>query len=118
MKLAMLMYENASELARRQDPAQAGAYWGAWTAYVQAINAAGIVTGGAGLEPPAGATTLRLAGGQRQVQDGPFADTKEQLGGFFLLDVPDLETALDWAARCPAASAGGVELRPLLQMPG
>lgn len=59
---------------------------------------------------------MRLQGGQRQVQDGPYADTKEQLGGYILIDVPDLDTALDWAARCPAAAYGAVEVRPILPM--
>jgi hypothetical protein len=114
MQIAMIIYETPAELGRRADPDQVQAYWGAWTAYVQALGATGFVTGGTGLQPPAQATTLRLQNGQRLVQDGPFADTKEQLGGIFILEVPDLETALDWAARCPAASAGSVELRPCL----
>jgi hypothetical protein len=114
MKLMMMIYEDAREAARRDDPAQAPAYWGAWTAYVQALGAAGLIASGNGLQPPATATTLRLRDGARLVQDGPFADSKEQLGGYFILEVPDLETALDWAARCPAAAAGGIELRPVL----
>jgi hypothetical protein len=61
-------------------------------------------------------TTLRQRDGKRQVQDGPYADTKEQLGGFYEIDVPDLDTALDWAARCPAAATGAVEVRPNLVM--
>jgi hypothetical protein len=117
MKIAMIIHEDTADLSRRDDPAQAQAYWGAWMAYVQAINAAGIVTGGAGLELPARATTLRLRQGERLVQDGPYADTKEQLGGFFLLEVPDLTTALEWAARCPAAATGTIELRPCLAGP-
>ena len=55
-----------------------------------------------------------MRGGKRQVQDGPYADTKEKLGGFFIIDVPDLDKALEWAARCPAASTGSVEVRPTL----
>ena len=59
---------------------------------------------------------MRVVDGKRRVQDGPFADTKEQLGGFFVIDVPDLDTALSWAARCPAAASGAVEVRPNLPM--
>jgi hypothetical protein len=59
---------------------------------------------------------VRLRDGQRHVQDGPYADTKEQLGGFYLIDVPDLDAALDWAARCPTAADGAVEVRPLVPM--
>lgn len=57
---------------------------------------------------------MRLKDGRRQVQDGPYADTKEQLGGFIVLDLPSLDAALDWAARCPAAATGAVEVRPIL----
>ena len=56
---------------------------------------------------------MRVVDGKRRVQDGPFADTKEQLGGFFVIDVPDLDTALAWAARCPSAARGVVEVRPV-----
>lgn len=80
---------------------------------------AGEPSGGRGqaLQPSSTATSLRIRGGKRQVQDGPFADSKEQLGGFFIIDVPDLDAALEWAARCPSASTGGVEVRPVLLMP-
>jgi hypothetical protein len=60
---------------------------------------------------------LRIRDGQRHVQDGPYADTKEQFGGFYVINVPDLDTALQWAARCPAASGGAVEVRPVLVLP-
>ena len=79
---------------------------GAWQAYAEALRHAGVMAGGKGLEPPATATTVRFRGGERTVQDGPYADTKEQLGGFFIIDVPDLDAALDWAARCPVDRAG------------
>jgi hypothetical protein len=79
---------------------------------LNAVREAAIFAGGAGLEPPDTATTIRIVDGKRQVQDGPFADTKEQLGGYFLIDVPDLDAALEWAARYPAGPGGGVEIRP------
>lgn len=88
----------------------------AWAACVQAIRQSGIVRSGNGLEPPETGTTVRLRDGRRDVQDGPFADTKEQLGGFFVIEVPDPDAALDWAARCPAATGGAVELRPVMVM--
>ena len=72
---------------------------------------------GHGLMPPSTATTVRVAGGKRQVQDGPFADTREHLGGYFIIDVPSLETALEWAARAPCASSGSTEVRPVLPPP-
>ena len=73
--------------------------------------------GAGGLTPPAAATTLRLREGRRLVQDGPYAETKEQLGGYFVLEVPDVDTAMEWAARCPSAATGSVEVRPLLAGP-
>lgn len=117
MKYALIVYETPAEVAAREDPARAEAYWGAYIAFSQALAAAGVAAGGAGLQPPAMATTVRLTGGKRQVQDGPFADTRELLGGFFVIDVPDLDAALAWAARCPSAATGAVEVRPLLPPP-
>lgn len=115
MKYAIMVYETEAGFNQRTDEHQE-AYWGAYQAYSQALAQAGVAAGGAALHPPATGTSVRLHDGQRSVQDGPFADTKEQLGGFFLIDVPDLDAALDWAARCPAASSCGVEVRPLLPM--
>ncbi len=79
---------------------------------------AGVFVSGAGLEKPETATTVKLVGGQRQVQDGPYADTKEQLGGFFIINVPNLDAALGWAARCPVEPDDVIEVRPNLQVPG
>jgi hypothetical protein len=114
MDYMLAFYETTAEIGRRDDPAQYPAYWGAWSAYVGALHASGVVKSGAGLQPPRTATSVRVEGGQRQVQDGPFADTREHLGGFFVIDVPSLDVALEWAARAPCASAGGVEVRPVL----
>lgn|SRR5579883_2379024 len=110
MKYAILVYETEEDLSNRDK------YMPAYNAYSQALAEAGVATGGAALQPSHTATTLRLRNGQRNVQDGPYADTKEQLGGFFIIDVADLDTALDWASRCPAASNCAVEVRPLLPM--
>jgi hypothetical protein len=117
MKYAVIIYEAPTGFAARTDPAEMGPYWGSYMAYGKALTDAGVMAGGAGLQPPETATTLRLRDGKRHVQDGPFADTKEQLGGFYLIDVPDLDAALSWAAKCPGAAGAGVEVRPLLQMP-
>jgi len=116
MKYTILVYENAVELSARTDAQRKDAYWGAYRAYTKALMDAGVMVGGAGLQPPPLATTVRLRDGKRQVQDGPFADTKEQLGGFYLIEVPGLDQALDWAARCPSAASGSVEVRPNLSM--
>jgi hypothetical protein len=111
MKYAILVYETEQDVANRE------MHMPAYNAYSQALAEAGVMAGGAGLHPSDTGTTIRLQNGQRNVQDGPYADTKEQLGGFFLIDVPDLDVALDWAARCPAASNCAVEVRPLLPPP-
>jgi hypothetical protein len=86
-------------------------------AYAQAVRVSGTFGGGAGLEMPATAATLRIRDGKRQVEDGPYADAKEQLGGFFIIDVPTMEAALEWAARSPAAAHGSIEVRPVLPPP-
>ena len=114
MKYTILIYENAADFATRSDEKRKEAYWGAYRAYTQALTQAGVMIGGAGLQLPSQATTIRLRDGKRQVQDGPFAEAKEQLGGYYVIDVPDLDRALDWAARCPAASTGTIEVRPNL----
>lgn len=114
MQYMLIFRETAGELARRDDPASASEYWGAWTAYVAALGGAGVVVSGNGLQPPRTAMQVRVVDGVRHVQDGPFADTHEHLGGYFIIEVPGLDAALDWAARAPCASAGSVEVRPVL----
>ena len=85
----------------------------AWGAYTQAMVDAGVLVGGEVLGASDTATTVRVHDGRRDVHDGPYADTKEQLGGFYLIDVADMDAALEWAARNPAASTGAVEVRPV-----
>lgn len=116
MKFNVLVYENAEGFRARTDPARHQAYWASYAAYAQALEKAGVAAGGAALQGPETATTLRIKGGKRQVQDGPISETKEQLGGYFTIEVPDLDAALEWAAKCPAATEAGVEVRPLLPM--
>jgi hypothetical protein len=79
-----------------------------------------VVQSGNGLQPPHTSTTVRVRDGKRQVQDGPFADTREHLGGYFVIEVPSLDEALEWAARAPCAVSGSTEVRPVLppQYPG
>jgi hypothetical protein len=114
MNYTILIYESAADFAARTDPKKQEAYWASWPPYKKALVDAGVFVGGAGLQPPETATTVKMRDGKRLVQDGPFADTKEQLGGFFLVNVPDLDAALDWAARCPVAPGRTVEVRPCL----
>jgi hypothetical protein len=89
----------------------------AFAAYTEALKAAGVWKGSNRLAPSASATRVTAANGKSQVLDGPYADTKEQLGGYYLIDVPDLDAALSWAARCPGSSYGIVEVRALWTNP-
>ena len=89
----------------------------AYVAYMEAMTKAGVLRGSNRLRHSSAATTVRIANGRPQVLDGPYADTKEQFGGYFLIDVPDLDAAISWAARCPAANHGVVEVRPIWDMP-
>lgn len=114
MQYLLMAMEDEAAFAARQDPDASPAYRESWNAYIGARTEAGILTSAGGLEPPFTATTVRVADGARVVQDGPFAETKEQLGGYFVIDVPDLDAALGWAGRCPSAQAGACEVRPLL----
>jgi hypothetical protein len=85
----------------------------AYTAYSEALKTAGALKGSNRLQPTSTATTVRMTNGKSQVLDGPYIDSKEQLGGYYLIDVPDLDAALSWAARCPAVGHGVVEVRPI-----
>jgi len=118
MQYMILCAEGAQDFAKRNDPAEAQAYWGSWSAYSQALVQAGVFVSGAGLLPPSEAATVRLRDGARDVQDGPYADAKEQLGGFFIIEVATLEDALVWAARSPSAAYASAEVRPLMPMQG
>jgi hypothetical protein len=88
----------------------------AYGAYTDAMKKAGVMIAGDRLQPVATATTVRVANGKSTVLDGPYAETKEQLGGYYIIDVPDLDAALSWAARCPGASSGAIEVRPIWSM--
>ena len=117
MQYAIMFYENEADFAARSGP-NSESYWGAWMAYTKSMQEAGVMKDGMCLQPPATGTSVRMKGGARKVQDGPFADTKEQLGGLTVIDVPNLDAALEWAARAPSASTGGVEVRPMVGCEG
>lgn len=114
MQYMLIVNETETDFAQRE--ANPAAYWGPHAAFGASLAAAGVKVGGGPLQPPSSGTVVRLRDGRRQVQDGPFADTKEQLGGYCVIDVPNLDVALEWAARCPTAATGSVEVRPLLSM--
>jgi hypothetical protein len=118
VQFTILCYETPADFARRDNPAEAGAYWAGWSAYGATLAQAGVFVSGAGLLPPATAVTVRTRPAGRTVQDGPVAEVKEHLGGFFVIEVPDFETALDWAAKAPSSASASTEVRPVLAMPG
>lgn len=115
MQYALIFNETEQAFANRENDQQA-TYWSAWGAFAQALQEAEVFRGGNALLPPGTGTTVRMVDGERQVQDGPFAEAKEFLGGYMIIDVPDLDSAMTWAARCPAAKDGSVEVRPIRQM--
>lgn len=114
MQYLIMALEDEDAFTARNDPDRSEDYWASWSGYLAALEEAGVLVGAGGLQPPTASTTVRLRDGARLVQDGPFADTKEQLGGYFVVDVPDLDVALGWAERCPSAAYGSAEVRPLL----
>ena len=86
-----------------------------FTAYTDAMKKAGAYIGGDRLHPTTSATTVRKTDGKVKVLNGPYAETREQLAGYYLIDVPDLDAAISWAGRCPAAAYGSIEVRPVVQ---
>lgn len=88
----------------------------AYGAYTEALKKSGAWLAGERLRPTQATTSVRISDGKTNVIDGPYADTKEQLAGFYMIEAADIDTAIDWAARCPAASTGTVELRPIWEM--
>ncbi len=115
MQYLLMIYGNeaAMQSAGKQAVEQMHAAYGAYTG---ALQEAGVIRGGERLRPSSAASTVRVAGGKTQVLDGPYAETKEQLGGYYLIDVQDLDQALSWAARCPGAAHGVIEVRPIWPM--
>lgn len=89
----------------------------AFLSFTSAMHEAGVMRGAAQLQGAATASSVRVRDGERLVTDGPYAETREVFGGWWIVDVPDLDTALDWAARCPGAQFGVVEVRPMVELP-
>lgn len=115
MKYLLMIYsdEARQDSASKADTEQV---YAAYMAYTEALRKSGVLVGGERLKPIASATTVRVADGKTQVLNGPYAETREQLGGYYMIDVPDLDAALSWAARCPGASHGTMEVRPIWEM--
>jgi hypothetical protein len=87
----------------------------AYNQFGRDAGAAGVLLGGEALEPTSTATTVRVRNGERSVMDGPFAETREALGGYYLLECADLDQAIEWASRIPGASRGCIEVRPIVE---
>lgn len=111
MRYMILIYSKEAEWDALS-PEQLQTEMGAYMAYTDALKAAGKFVDGDQLHPVATAKAVRVRGGKAAVIDGPYVDTKEQLGGFYLIDAVDEADAMDWAEKCPGARHGGVELRP------
>ena len=114
MQYMILIYGDEKNFAMMSDnPEAQKQMYAAFTRYGADMREAGVLVGGAELKPTHSATTVRVRNGKTLTTDGPFAETKEQLGGYYMIDVPDLDRAVHWAARCPAAQGGSIEVRPL-----
>ena len=115
MKYLLLIYGNEAGMQTATQE-QVGQMIAAYGAYTEAVKKAGIHVDSNRLRPASAGTTVRVRNGKTEVLDGPYAETKEQLGGYYMIDVPDLDAALSWAARCPGASHGIMEVRPIWTM--
>ena len=115
MQYLLLLYANEhgwDSLTPAQQQQGAAAY----KAYTEALQKSGALKGSNRLQPSSTATTVRNENGKAQVLDGPYADSKEQLGGYYLIEAPDLDAAIAWANRCPGAGHGTIEVRPVWEM--
>jgi hypothetical protein len=115
MNYMLLIYDTPAT-ARPTDAEQAE-MMGAYFAFTQEIVESGELVAGEPLQGPETASTVTVRGGQTAVTDGPFAETKEVLGGFYIVSVPTVERAQELAAKIPGAQSGRIEVRPLLEMP-
>lgn len=115
MQYLFLLHAEESAVLNAPEPARK-AVMALYGAYHEALQKAGIMLASNRLQPSTAATTVSVKDGKTEVLNGPYAETREQLGGYYLVDVPDLDAALSWAARCPGASQGTVEVRPIWAM--
>lgn len=113
MKYMLLLYGDEAAFGSMTDEQRNQAF-GAYMAYNHALQAEGVLVSGNPLQPSVTASRVRSPEGKTEILDGPYAETQEQLGGTYVIDVPDLDAALAWAARCPMSEWGTVEVRPLM----
>ena len=115
MQYLLMIYGNEASMQSAPKEAVSRCTAPTWR-YTEAMKKAGVLAAASACGRARDATTVRVANGKTQVLNGPYAETKEQLGGYYLIDVPDLDAALSWAARCPGASHGTIEVRPIWPM--
>jgi hypothetical protein len=115
MEYMLLIHSDDSRVSEIPDAAR-NQMLAAYQAYTEALHQAGVVRSSNRLRPASTATVVRVRDGRNEVQNGPFIETREELGGYYLIDVPNLDSALSWAARCPGASHGTIEVRPIWPM--
>jgi len=114
MQYMLNFYQPQSEFERRDNPKHRDEFYAAWMAYIGALQESGLVVSGNGLMSPDSGVFVRIRDGKRQVQDGPYPDTKEHLAGYFVLEAPSLDAVLEWAARAPSSATGMTEVRPVM----
>lgn len=112
MQFSILFYQSPEHFVARNDPSKREEFWGSFGVYMKSLRDAGVVMGGLGLQEPDTTRSIDMRKAEKLVQDGPFANTKEQLGGFFIVDVADMDAAVEWARQCPAHTCTAVEVRP------
>ncbi len=117
MRYLLTIYNDESRWATAT-PEDVQQLMAAYNAFSEAANEAGVMIGGEGLQPTSSATTVRVRDNETLATDGPFAETREQLGGYYLLDCRDLDEAIGWAARIPDAASGSIEVRPVMDYEG
>jgi hypothetical protein len=113
MKFMLLLWGDEGQWEGMSD-ADAAAEMARWDDYSKQLTAAGALVSGEGLQPSATSRTLRITDGERVVTDGPFAETKEQLGGFYVIECASFDDALEWASKLPSAERGSTEIRPVM----
>lgn len=116
MQYMLLIYSDPNAGPAAESP-EAYAEFGEWMTYTQELRDTGVLVSGDPLEPVATATTVKVRDGERLLIDGPFAETKEHLGGYYIVEVPDLDAALGWAAKMPSIAYSSVEVRPVMEIP-
>ena len=114
----MILIVGNADLVAKAKAEDLQALMGAFMAYSKALRDAGVWVDGSPLTPAATASTLRINDGKTQVLNGPYAESREQLGGYIVIDTPDLDTALDWASKCPGLKYGPIEVRQIQVIPG